>query len=411
MIAERIRRALTSLLYCELAGIFLSFSICYFAFYARLAQSPGILPYHPKNLIFFFIIVFVACILTACAHFYSELRSFINYTSVSLNTYLRTSLITQIIIGVSGVIIAFFLFSARAGLIFLIYTVILCLLYFPMAKIIISLISKVYDSAPHRVNILLVGVNRRSVRFAKKMRENSYLGLHIAGFIDEEKPEALEAGEYLGKPDHVEEVITSHGIKLILFFLPMRTYYDTCNKLVHTAESMGVVTHSAGNLFERDKQPVSFFSGLSGVSHVFTLRQTGGMPSVILLRVRDALVAALIALAASPLALLIAGLVFFGLGRPLINSREVVGQGRKSFRLHSFRTQDTGGIDGEQLKEAPGGRLIRFLHLNSLPAVLNLAAGDLTLFGHRALTEAELNALPPDEQNSYQALKPGLFKG
>lgn len=411
MIAERIRRSLTSLLYCELASIFLAFSICYFAFYARLAQSPGVLPYQPKNLIFFFIIVFVACIMAACGHFYTELRNFISYTSVSLNTYLRTSLITIIIIGGCGMIAAFFLFSGWAGLIFVVYTLILCAVYVPSAMAIISGLSKVYNSEQHRVNIVLVGINRRSVRFYKKMRENSYLGLNIAGFIDEDSNEAVKPAEYLGKPEMVEEIIRARGINLILFFLPMRTYYDTCNKIVGTAERLGVITHSAGNLFERNRQQVNLLNTLTGTSQAMPANSGEGTPKMILRRVRDLAVTLFFCLTLWPLALLMVLLALAGRGGPLIVSSAAVGKDGKALRLYRFRTSAGANIDVEEGRDTPGAKLVRLLHLDALPMIVNMALGELTLFGPKAMTAAELDALPPEEQNSYLAVKPGLFKG
>lgn len=411
MIAERIRRSLTALLYCELASIALAFSICYFAFYARLAQSPGVLPYQPKNLIFFFIIVFVACLMSAGGHFYSELRNFISYTSISLNTYLRTSLITMGIIGGCGTIIALFLFSGWAGLIFAVYTLILCAIYTPSAKAIISVLGKVYNSEQYRVNIALVGINRRSVRFYKKMRDNSYLGLNITGFIDEENSGAVEAADYLGKPENVEEIITANAVNLILFFLPMRTYYDTCNKMVHTAEKMGVVTHSAGNLFERDRQQVHLLNSITGMSQTILLNQNGSMAALGMRRARDICVALFFCLIAWPLALLTFLLVLAGGGSPFTVSSEAVGKEGKPFRLYRFRTRGKSAIDGEEFRNIPGGGAVRLLHLDALPHIISLALGELTLFGPKPMTEAELEALPPEEQNSYKAAKPGLFKG
>lgn len=413
MIAERIRRALTSLFYCELACIFFSFSLCYFAFYARLTHEYSMMPYHPKTLIFFFVLVMVMGILAAWAHFHSELRSFVIYNSVSMRTYMRTSLIIQSVIGGSAMTVGFFLFSFWAGGIFIIYTLIFCLAFAPVAKLIIKALTNVYSKPEHRVNILLVGINRRSVRFYYKMRENTCLGINVAGFLDEAKSNALEDGLYLGKPENAEKILKAHGVNLVLFFLPMRTFYDTCNKIVKTAEQLGVLTHSAGNLFERDRQQVRFLNSLTGLSTTISPRLYSDKFSQSSRRARDIAAATLMALATWPLLPPVLLLLLLGRARPLIASCEAVGQCGAPIRLYRFSTQKspTGNDEDEAAPAIPGARLLRGSRLDLLPRGLNLALGDISLFGPRPLSREEFETLTPDEQTAYEAVKPGMFSG
>lgn len=412
MIADRIRRAMSSLLLCELCSIFLSFSICYFSFYSRLTQSPGILPYHPKNLIFFFIIIFLGSALAACVHFYSELRIFMSYASTSLRSYLRISLIIQLIIGGCGIVCTFFMFSAWAALIFCIYTLIFCAIYSPSALVMRNLLQKLYNSPQHRLNILLVGINRRSARFYNRMRENASLGLHIVGFVDEENTPALHDNEYLGKPEMVEEIIRQHGINLILFFLPMRTYYDTCAKMVNIAESMGVSTHSAGNLFERPRQQVNLIGGLGSMSSAFLHDYNRVSAEHTILRARDILVSTMLILLLWPLALAVALYLFIFNGFPLLSGKEVVGKGMRKFYLYRFRTENASidAQDGTEAEKPGSADIISRLRLAALPSIINLAKGELSLFGPKALRQEEVEELPQEDQAHYQSVKPGLFK-
>lgn len=411
MIAERIRRALNSLFYCEIACVFVSFSICYFAFYSRFTHEYSTMQYQPKTLIFFFVLVMVLGILAAWAHFHSEMRAFIIYNSISMRTYLRTSLIIQSVIGGSAMTVGFFLFSALAGGIFITYILIFCALFTPLARLIISALTRVYSSPANRVNILLVGINRRSARFYYKMRENTHLGINVAGFVDETESEVLEKGLYLGKPENVTEIIKAHGVTLVLFFLPMRTFYDTCNKIVQAAEELGVATYAAGNLFERSRQQVRFLNSLTGTGLAVSLRPHSDKLTLATRRARDITAAALIALATWPLLPFILGLILAGGGSPFLNVTRAVGRDGADIRLYRFRTHGEAGEAGESGRDIPGGLLLRLFRLDLIPRGINLGLGQLALFGPRPLDRAEFESLSPEEQGAYAAAAPGMFAG
>lgn len=129
-------------------------------------------------------------------------------------------------------------------------------------------------------------------------------------------------------------------------------------------------------------------------------------------RVTDLIVSLLLLAAISPLFLVIAMLVRWRLGRPVLFVQERPGLHTQSFRMFKFRTmtgsRDTSGAllaDAERLM--PLGRWLRATSLDELPELLNVVKGEMSLVGPRPLL-SEYLPLYSKEQARRHDVRPGI---
>jgi lipopolysaccharide/colanic/teichoic acid biosynthesis glycosyltransferase len=129
-------------------------------------------------------------------------------------------------------------------------------------------------------------------------------------------------------------------------------------------------------------------------------------------RAIDLVASALALLVLSPVLLIIAGLIFFAEGRPVIFRQERAGRAGHVFRIYKFRTMSLGrGADGELLPDQDRittlGRWFRRTSLDELPELLNIVAGDMSLVGPRPLPVDYLPLYNETERRRHE-VRPGL---
>ena len=114
----------------------------------------------------------------------------------------------------------------------------------------------------------------------------------------------------------------------------------------------------------------------------------------------------------SPVLLILAILIRFKLGSPILFTQDRPGKDEKIFKLYKFRTMtsqvDSNGNllpDSERLTKF--GKFIRSTSLDELPSLLNIIKGDISIVGPRPLL-VEYLELYNDEQKQRHLVRPGL---
>jgi lipopolysaccharide/colanic/teichoic acid biosynthesis glycosyltransferase len=113
-----------------------------------------------------------------------------------------------------------------------------------------------------------------------------------------------------------------------------------------------------------------------------------------------------------PVLLVVAGLVRWQLGRPVLFCQTRPGLNGKSFRMIKFRTmRDAVDPEGNQLPDAERltslGLFLRSRSLDELPELWNVLKGDMSLVGPRPLL-MEYLPLYSEEQYRRHEVKPGI---
>lgn len=120
--------------------------------------------------------------------------------------------------------------------------------------------------------------------------------------------------------------------------------------------------------------------------------------------------AALVVLA--PVLLVVAGLVRWKLGTPVIFRQPRPGRGGWVFRLCKFRTMtDTCDASGRLLTDAerltPLGKTLRATSIDELPSLWNVLKGEMSVVGPRPLLVEYLPLYSPEQARRHE-VRPGL---
>ena len=114
----------------------------------------------------------------------------------------------------------------------------------------------------------------------------------------------------------------------------------------------------------------------------------------------------------SPILLIIALVVWIGLGSPVIFGQKRPGYKANIFTIYKFRTMcDVKGSDGKLLPDAERmtqlGKFLRSFSLDELPELINVLKGEMSIVGPRPLLIAYLDRYTP-EQNRRHDVLPGI---
>jgi lipopolysaccharide/colanic/teichoic acid biosynthesis glycosyltransferase len=126
----------------------------------------------------------------------------------------------------------------------------------------------------------------------------------------------------------------------------------------------------------------------------------------------DLVASALGLLVLSPVLLIIAALIFFGDGRPILFRQERAGRAGRVFRIYKFRTMSLRcSADGQLLPDqdrvTPLGQWLRRTSLDELPELLNVVAGAMSLVGPRPLLVDYLPLYNETERRRHE-VRPGI---
>jgi sugar transferase EpsL len=129
-------------------------------------------------------------------------------------------------------------------------------------------------------------------------------------------------------------------------------------------------------------------------------------------RVFDILVASILLILLLPPLLILAAVIRFKLGTPILFSQIRPGLNGRPFKLYKFRTMtNTADADDNLLTDedrlTPFGQLLRRTSLDELPELWNVLRGDMSLVGPRPLL-MEYLPLYTQEQSRRHAVRPGI---
>lgn len=129
-------------------------------------------------------------------------------------------------------------------------------------------------------------------------------------------------------------------------------------------------------------------------------------------RLLDILLSGCALIVLSPVLLVVAILVRFKLGSPVIFCQERPGRGEKIFKMYKFRSMtDQRDENGELLPDAARlphfGKVLRSTSLDELPELWNIFKGDMSIVGPRPQLVRDMVFMTP-EQRQRHSVRPGL---
>lgn len=130
-------------------------------------------------------------------------------------------------------------------------------------------------------------------------------------------------------------------------------------------------------------------------------------------RVQDFLIAAVLLLLLSPVLLLLALLVRTTSPGPALYVQERVGRRGRPFRMRKFRTMTVGSdavttrLHRDDPRITPVGRWLRRFSLDELPQLWHVLTGEMSLIGPRPALPRLVERLSPEERRRLE-MRPGL---
>jgi lipopolysaccharide/colanic/teichoic acid biosynthesis glycosyltransferase len=113
----------------------------------------------------------------------------------------------------------------------------------------------------------------------------------------------------------------------------------------------------------------------------------------------------------APVQLVVAVLVRFKLGSPVLFRQRRPGKDERVFELVKFRTMDAGDADadprGDAARLTPFGSLLRSTSLDELPTLWNVLRGDMSLVGPRPLLVRYLERYDSEQRRRHE-VRPGI---
>ena len=116
--------------------------------------------------------------------------------------------------------------------------------------------------------------------------------------------------------------------------------------------------------------------------------------------------ASLLLLLLAPLMLILALIIYFKLGAPLLFIQQRPGLRAQPFNLYKFRTMNTGD-SADHIRLTSIGKIMRKFSLDELPQLFNVLLGQLSFVGPRPLLMEYLPLYSPEQARRHD-VKPGI---
>jgi sugar transferase (PEP-CTERM system associated) len=244
-----------------------------------------------------------------------------------------------------------------------------------------------------RENILIVGTGNVAREVGREVRNNHRLGFRLVGFIGTHaataNPAMGDAGEVLGDPSRMAEIIEKHGVKkVVVAITERRGEYPVKEMLALRVGGMQVVEWPG------------FFEKLSGripidsLAPSFFIFNEGFRKSRYLLALRravSAILAAVLMVLLIPLGIVVAILIKLDSPGPVFYSQIRIGQKGRQIRIYKFRSMRDGAEPNNHavwaVKDDPRvtrvGQILRKSRIDELPQLFNVLIGELDFVGPR----------------------------
>jgi exopolysaccharide biosynthesis polyprenyl glycosylphosphotransferase len=282
---------------------------------------------------------------------------------------------------------------------------------------------------PHTSQLLIVGTNKRAMKFVEDIQRDPECGQTCIGFVDDgwfgETPREDSPIPLFGKIDDLPTLLREKAIDEVIITLPLATFYKATAGIVSLCETHGIRVRIVGQLFET-----------SGTRPLLAPKETASAVTVhdpawnefsaFTKRLFDVVVSATMLAICLPVFLVIALAISLTSEGPVFFRQTRLGLGKREFQIYKFRTMvvnasemlarlehlnETGGPTFK-LKNDPRitkvGAFLRKSSLDELPQLINVLIGDMSLVGPRPLPLRDYAGFSEDRHRRRFSVKPGI---
>ena len=241
-------------------------------------------------------------------------------------------------------------------------------------------------------HILIVGDNDLAFTFARRIRENPYLGFVVSGFLgrSEHIGREIEGSRVIGGFKDIDRILDMNRFDRVVLAIPLKYYYKI-NELVESCERVGIKAEIIPDY-------IRYFPAQPSVDMIedIPIINIRYVPldddfNKFLKYLSDYVIAIIAIVITSPIMIITAIAIKLTSPGPIIFKQERIGHNSKPFMMYKFRSmkvQDPGEEKSEwTTKDDPRktrvGELIRKTSIDELPQFFNVLKGDMSVVGPR----------------------------
>jgi Undecaprenyl-phosphate glucose phosphotransferase len=258
--------------------------------------------------------------------------------------------------------------------------------------IIRSFLKKIRSDNKNLKHILIVGDNDLAFTFARKIRNNPYLGFVVSGFLGRKNRVGMEVegSRIIGSFDDLDRVLEENDFDRVVLAIPLK-YYDKIDELVESCERVGIKAEIIPDY-------IRYFPAQPSVDMIEDI-------PIINIRyvplddpynkarkyISDYIIAIIAIIITSPIMLIVAIAIKLTSPGPIIYKQERIGFHRKPFKMYKFRSMRVQNPNEEKsewtTKDDPRktkvGDFIRRTSIDELPQFFNVLKGEMSVVGPR----------------------------
>ena len=258
--------------------------------------------------------------------------------------------------------------------------------------IIRSFLKRIRSNNKNLKHILIVGDNDLAFSFARKIRNNPYLGFDVSGFLGRKNRVGMEieGSKIIGSFDDLDRILEENDFDRVVLAIPLK-YYDKIDELVESCERVGIKAEIIPDY-------IRYFPAQPSVDMIDDI-------PIINIRyvplddpynrarkiISDYIISIIAIIITSPIMLFTAIAIKLTSPGPIIFKQERIGFHGKPFEMYKFRSMKVQNPNEEKsewtTKDDPRktkvGDFIRKTSIDELPQFFNVLKGDMSVVGPR----------------------------
>ena len=241
-------------------------------------------------------------------------------------------------------------------------------------------------------HILIVGDNDLAFTFARKIRNNPYLGFDISGFLGRSNRVGMEieGSKIIGSFQDLDKVLDNNNYDRVVLAIPLKYYYKI-NELVESCERVGIKAEIIPDYIRYfPAQPsVDMIEDIPIINIRYVPLDDAFNKAIKLFS--DYIIAIIAIIITSPIMILTAIAIKLTSPGPIIFKQERIGFHGKPFEMYKFRSMRVQSPNEEKSewttrddpRKTKVGDFIRKTSIDELPQFFNVLKGDMSVVGPR----------------------------
>ena len=241
-------------------------------------------------------------------------------------------------------------------------------------------------------HILIVGDNDLAYTFARKIRNNPYLGFDISGFLGRSNRVGMEieGSKIIGSFKDLDEILEKNSFDRVVLAIPLKYYYKI-DEVVESCEKVGIKAEIIPDY-------IRYFPAQPSVDMIedipiINIRYVPLDDSFnkALKYLSDYIIAIIAIIITSPIMIITAIAIKLTSPGPIIFKQERIGYKGRPFYMYKFRSmrvqnpseEMSGWTTKDDPRKTKVGNFIRKTSIDELPQFFNVLKGQMSVVGPR----------------------------